>query len=148
MFQTLPKTPEFLACDFERLPFENEFDAVVFFDSLHHAVDPGAAISRAFRALKPKGWMIASEPGAGHAEHSREFAQQFDVTDRDTPPSLVLRLGLKAGFSEGRIFPHAELLGPSLYRRNSGLLSRVDGLLRAVFHTVMARRNGIIVLVK
>src|SRR5947208_2228216 len=45
--------PEFLVADSEKLPFDGEFDAVVFFDSLHHSVDEQAAVSAAYRALKP-----------------------------------------------------------------------------------------------
>ncbi len=92
--------------------------------------------------------MIASEPGVGHAVAARTFAEQFDVTDKDMPPSLVLRVGRSAVFSEGRIYPHAALLGSSLYSRERGLGSRLAGLFRSAFHTGMARRNGITVLVK
>ena len=148
LFQVAPRKPDFVICDYERLPFTDEFDAVVFFDSLHHALDLEGAIAGAFRALKTGGKLIASEPGVGHAAAAREVVEQYDVTDRDTPPSLTLSLGLKAGFSKGRIFPHAALVGRSLYQDRPGLLGHIVPVGLAAFHTTLARRNGIIVLVK
>src|SRR5262249_45304391 len=37
----------FVVSDYEELPFANEFDAVVFYDSLHHAIDEGLAVRKA-----------------------------------------------------------------------------------------------------
>ena len=51
MFHTLQKPPVFIPSDFEQLPFEGEFDAAVFFDSLHHSIDMPLAIRQVFRAL-------------------------------------------------------------------------------------------------
>jgi SAM-dependent methyltransferase len=144
MFHTLPQPPEFLRADYEDMPFAEEFDAVVFFDSLHHALDLPAVVRRAFHALKPNGVMVASEPGVGHAKQSRGFMREWGVTDRDTPPSLVLAQGREAGFSRGYVYPHAELLGPSLYRPGAW----PGRILRILHHTIRARRNGIAVLVK
>jgi SAM-dependent methyltransferase len=148
LFQTTPCKPDFIICDYERLPFANQFDAVVFFDSLHHAVDLDGAITGALAALKAGGRLIASEPGVGHASASRQVVEEYDVTDKDTPPSLTLRLGLKAGFSTGEIYPHAALIGRSLYRKPTGLLGWIAPLARAALQATLARRNGIIVLVK
>jgi SAM-dependent methyltransferase len=148
VFRDLPKPPSYVVSDFEHLAFENEFGAVIFFDSLHHALDPRLAISRAFRALKPGGMMIASEPGSGHAKYAKEFAEKWGVTDKDTPPSLVGALGRAAGFSAVRTYPHAETLGPALYQSASGTMAWLGRLLRIVHHTALARRNGLIVLVK
>jgi SAM-dependent methyltransferase len=148
LFRTTPHKPDFVICDYERLPFTNEFDSVVFFDSLHHAIDLDGAIAGALGALKTGGRLIASEPGVGHTAASREVVEQYDVTDRDTPPFLTLRLGLKAGFSKGYIYPHAALIGRSLYRRQTSRLGGIEALARAAAHTTLARRNGIIMLVK
>lgn len=148
MFRTLPNSPAFIASDFEELPFESEFDAAVFFDSLHHAIDMPRAISRVFRALKPGGLMIASEPGVGHARAASQFSQTWDVTDQDAPPELILKLSREAGFSAGKVFPHAEWLGPSLYDRRSGLWKRFRQLAGAVRCVVRANRSGIALLVK
>lgn len=148
MFRDLPLPPVFVQSDFEQLPFANEFDAVVFFDSLHHSTDIQAAIRTAFRALKKGGMLIASEPGKGHAAKSREFMKKWDVTDTDTPPSLVRSLGRAAGFSAGYVYPHAETLGPALYRSSPRPFAWLGRLLRIFYHICLARRNGLVMLVK
>jgi len=146
LFSALAQAPQFVEGDFERSTFRNEFNAIIFFDSLHHSVDLRLAIGKAFEALKPGGIMIASEPGVGHAEDSREFAEKWGVTDRDAPPSLTLALGRAAGFAAGRIRPHAELLGPALYQRKA--IAWPPQLIRLFYHMAFARRNGIVVLEK
>lgn len=118
MFRNGP-APVFVVADSESLSFHDEFDAVVFFDSLHHAVDETATLATltaAFRALKRGGVCIALEPGRGHARKSRAVDAQFDVTDRDMPPSRVCRAGRRAGFSRTRILPAPQHLGKALYR--------------------------------
>src|SRR6266480_385823 len=58
---------QFLTADYEGLDLSESFDAVIFFDSLHHAVDERAALACAFRALKRGGMCVASEPGYRHS---------------------------------------------------------------------------------
>src|SRR5262249_27796549 len=58
---------QYLVQDAETIAFLDEFDAVVFFDALHHSLDEGKALAAAFRALKSPGICITSEPGRGHA---------------------------------------------------------------------------------
>ncbi len=112
--------PTFLVADSEALPFEAEFDVVLFYESLHHSVDEQAAIACAYRALKPGGRCIASETGPGHARKSREVVRQFDVTDKDMPPRLIRRLGRRAGFQRTAIYPRADEVGRYLYQRPAG----------------------------
>ena len=107
--------PSFAVADTEALPYDAEFDAVVFFDSLHHATDEAAAMRGAFRALRRGGVCIALEPGRGHAEKSRMVDETYDVTDKDMPPSRIVRLGRAAGFSRSRIAPAPQQLGKALY---------------------------------
>ena len=57
--------PTFLASPVEALPFDSEFDAAIFFDSLHHVPDEVAAIASVARARKPGGVWLTSEPGRG-----------------------------------------------------------------------------------
>jgi SAM-dependent methyltransferase len=109
------RAPRFDVADLEQLPFDREFDAVVFFDALHHAVDEAAAIAGAFRALKPGGVCVALEPGRGHARKSRAIDAAFDVTDKDMPPSRVCRIGRRVGFASARSLPAPQHLGRALY---------------------------------
>jgi SAM-dependent methyltransferase len=107
--------PTFRVADVEDLPFENEFDVVLFFDALHHAVDEQGAIDSAYRALKPGGVCITSETGPGHARKSREVVERFGVTEKDMPPTLIRRLGGKAGFRRVAFYPRADEIGKYLY---------------------------------
>lgn len=108
--------PAFTVADSESLPFHEEFDAVVFFDSLHHAIDETQALKCAFTALKPGGVCIALEPGRGHARKSRAIDAEYDITDKDMPPSQVCRAGRRVGFSRTRVVPAPQHLGKALYR--------------------------------
>ena len=107
--------PRFIVADSESLAFDAEFDAVVFFDSLHHALDEHAALRSAYRALKPGGVAVALEPGRGHRRASRAVDAAFDVTDKDMPPSHVCRVGRRAGFRRCRAVPAPQHLGKALY---------------------------------
>lgn len=124
------KRPTFQVADVEKLSFRDEFDAVVFFESLHHAVDEKAALESAFRALKPGGVCLVSEPGVGHHKRSREIIEQYDVTEKDMPPRLVIRHARAIGFRKWRTFPRADHLGRFLFQPRWQALGRLSGLLR------------------
>src|SRR5262249_11121326 len=104
-------SPSFVVADTEALTFDGEFDAVVFFDSLHRAIDGRAALAGAYRALRRGGMCVALEPGRGHAKKSREIDREFDVTDKDMPPSRICRLGRAVGFTRTRVAPAPQQLG-------------------------------------
>jgi SAM-dependent methyltransferase len=123
-------TPEFLVADSEALEFESEFDVVIYFDSLHHAIDEFAALRCAYQALRPGGICIALEPGRGHHQKSREIEAEHDVTEKDMPPSYIERLGRQAGFTGCRVFPAPQYLGKALYanHRLAGWRGRLLGI--------------------
>ena len=112
------RPPRFVVSDYESLAFLEEFDAALFYDSLHHAVDPHAAMASAFRALKPGGILVTLEPGAGHAasEAARNAIAAFDVTERDMPPRLVGALGREIGFREVVVYPMPKALAQLQYQ--------------------------------
>jgi SAM-dependent methyltransferase len=108
----------FRIADYETLPFANEFDAVVFYDALHHAVDERLALRAAYEALRAGGLCIASEPGEGHsqAEGSRRAVERFGVTEKDMPPHHIVAVGREIGFRSWETFPypHVNHLRPYL----------------------------------
>jgi SAM-dependent methyltransferase len=108
--------PRFVVGEVESMRFEAEFDAVLFFDSLHHAVDEEAALRSVHRALRPGGVCITSEPGRGHAEASRHAVDEYGVTERDMPARHIAAVGRRVGFSRTAILPRADKLGDRLYR--------------------------------
>jgi SAM-dependent methyltransferase len=150
-------TPRFVVADLEELPFENEFDAVLFFDSLHHAVDEQKAMNSAFRALKPGGRCITSEPAKGHAAKSVETIERFDVTEKDMPPTYVRKLGKRAGFRRSKVYPRPDEIGKFQFvcpQPNEPFRVRLfkrwpfNLLAQALFTTIWKRSYGIVVLEK
>jgi SAM-dependent methyltransferase len=110
----------FVVCDYEELPFDREFDGAVFYDALHHAVDEAAALAGAFRALRPGGVCVTSEPGEGHHISPEALAavRRYNVTEKEMPPRRIIELGRAAGFTGFRVYPHAFDVHHNLYRRN------------------------------
>jgi SAM-dependent methyltransferase len=116
---------QFRVADTESLPFDGEFDVVLFFDSLHHSIDERKAIESAFRALKPGGVCITSEPGSGHAERSKSIAKKFDTTEKDMPTRYIRKLARETGFQRCSIFPRFDIFGQVLIpERPSNRLKR------------------------
>lgn len=146
---------QFVAADYESLSFREEFDVVVFFDCLHHAVDEVSALQSAWRALKPDGICITSEPGLGHARRSAAVMAEFGTTERDMHPAKIIRSGKKAGFREFSVHPHASYLYIALYRQTAnsrlGKLLRIPGMrtLVGLFTVLLSKHQaGIVVLRK
>ena len=146
---------QFVAADYESLSFREEFDVVVFFDCLHHAVDEVSALQSAWRALKPGGICITSEPGLGHARRSAAVMAEFGTTERDMHPVKIIRSGKKAGFREFSVHPHASYLYIALYRQTAnsrlGKLLRIPGMrtLVGLFTVLLSKHQaGIVVLRK
>ena len=101
----------FVVADYEDLQFLEEFDAVVFYDSLHHAVDEELALRKAYQALRPGGVCLASEPGEGHSlsEAAVRAVERFDVTEKDMPPRYIMEIGRRCGFRDLASAPPANL---------------------------------------
>ncbi|TWI48462.1 methyltransferase family protein [Pseudoduganella flava] len=146
---------DFVSGDYESLTFNEEFDVVVFFDCLHHAVDEVGALRSAYRALKPGGICITSEPGRGHERRSRAVMEEFGVTERDMHPAKIIRAAKKVGFRSFSVHPHASYLYISLYRQDQrgllGKLFRIPGMrtLVGLFTVLLSKHQaGITVLRK
>jgi SAM-dependent methyltransferase len=144
--------PEFVVADSEHLPFEGAFDAVVFFDSLHHSIDEQAAVNSAYRALKPGGVLIASETPPGHHAEAQQVAERYDVTEKDMPPRLVVRLGRRAGFRKWRVYPRPDEFGRFMFScrravptwRSRLMTTRpFNWLMTLALCTVLRRKYGI-----
>jgi SAM-dependent methyltransferase len=149
------KNLDFVVADYEGLSFSNEFDIAVFFDCLHHSLDEAKALDSAYRALKPGGICITSEPGLGHARRSKAIMAEYGTTERDMDPGRIIRAGKKCGFKPLGVHPHASELYISLYRMHHpgrfNRLMRIPGLrsLAALFSILVHRRiAGIVVLQK
>jgi len=108
---------EFVISDYEKMNYKNEFDCVLFYDALHHAVDEALALRMAFQALKPGGSCVTSEPGEGHTHspEALEAVEKFNVTEKDMPAEKIIEIGKKIGFNKFRIYPNAVFVGMTLF---------------------------------
>lgn len=149
--------PRFEVASGEDLPFRSEFDAVVYFDALHHVDDEAAAIRSAHRALRPGGVLITSEPGRGHHDASHHTVSTFGVTEKDMPARHIARLARDAGFASVKLHPRADELGRAIYTGYDGpsALRRWAGQTVGAKAALAVRRilwnrldNGIVVCTK
>jgi SAM-dependent methyltransferase len=151
---------DFVGGDYEHLPFDGEFDAALFYDSLHHCDDEEAALRAVYRALKPGGVLVTHEPGEGHAAHpaSVRAMQMFGVNERDMPPWRIIAAARKAGFRGSRVMPmpatlHQIYYGTDLEERGGlvALLHRLRLAQPLLMLRLMLRANrlgSIVVLTK
>jgi len=84
----------FFIKDYENISFNNEFDCVIFFDSLHHSDNEKKAIENAYNALRPGGVCLISEPGRGHknTKTAIDVMEKYGVNEKDMPPNLLLKI--------------------------------------------------------
>ena len=151
---------EFAVADYESMSYTEEFDGVLFFDSLHHAEDEGEALRCAFQALRRGGVCVTSEPGIGHHEtaESQRAIEDFGVNEKEMPPWKITRLGRLAGFREMRTYAHQGQifsllnLPPSPERKGLiGLVARTRPLRPVLAFLLMAflkRWSGVVVLTR
>lgn len=147
---------EFICSDFESMTYQDEFDAVIFYSSLHHSEDELSAIASAYKALKSGGVLLAIEPGLGHEENSQEVIEKYDVGDRDMPPSLITRRGKEVGFCSFKTYPHPSHLMKIFYGRVPHgtfrqRLWKIPGLKYLVLIVLMIyhkQDNGVVVMHK
>jgi len=70
---------------FNSLPLENEIDLVVSIGALHHSENLFVTMREAFKALKPGGWLVASEPVYPDTETNKQLLARYKKED---PASL------------------------------------------------------------
>jgi SAM-dependent methyltransferase len=106
----------FFVGDFENMPLQKEFDALLSFSSLHHCDNLTLALTGCKKALKRNGILILMEPGEGHSESesSRKCASEFGVTERSLPPKLLRSTLYSLGYSEVQFFPWLGLFSSAL----------------------------------
>ena len=150
-------TVRFAIGDYEEVT-GGEFDAVVFYDALHHAEEESKAIMAAYAALRPGGALFAFEPGEGHGASagSRRAVADYAVHEKDMPPRHIIALGRKAGFTRSVVLPSPHEVTRTVYRRDFHRqptrprlwAERLWGYLRAMQKFGSQRRGGLTILWK
>ena len=107
------------------LPFSNDsFEAVIFFDALHHMESFPKVFRQVFRVLKTGGRVICVEPGAIHSKSPEtvSFLKQNQMQlgpgwiERDIVLGEVEKELRSAGFSQGlRIIPKIHPINHPVY---------------------------------
>ncbi|MFX1282112.1 MAG: class I SAM-dependent methyltransferase [Promethearchaeota archaeon] len=122
----------FTASDFENMDFKNEYDCAVFYDALHHAEDEKAALRMTYKALKPSGFRIISEPGKGHSKRAKSIrtTEKYNVTEKDMPLSKIIKTGKEAGFKKFKVHPPPYPLNLALYANLDDDMRFLKGYLR------------------
>lgn len=148
----------FVACDYEGMDFDSEFDCAVFLDSLHHSINEEDAIRKVYKALKPGGICVTSEPGIGHAHRPKSIdaVRKYNTTERDMPPGRIIKAGRKAGFRVQGVYPHTMHIEKTIYsgRTDRGWVNKLFRWplirpLTAIFvMTLYKRCTGIVVMIK
>lgn len=151
---------KYLLSDYENLNYDSEFDVVIFFASLHHATDEKQAIKTAYNALKNGGVLITFEPGMGHEEHpnTKKEIEKFGVTEKDMPPSYIIKMGQEIGFKNYKFYPQVMLLNNPksiITTKQKRKLKNLFGLISTKYNTIYNYQvtysldsSGIVVLTK
>ena len=109
---------EFLVADYEEFATTEPCDYALFYDSLHHAEDEGAALRCAYRSLRAGGMLIAFEPGRGHSKkpNSVRAVAEYGVHEKEMPADYIVKLGREAGFRRHLVMPRPHQVSRLLYR--------------------------------
>ena len=70
---------------FNSLPIENEIDLLISIGALHHSENLFVTLTECFKALKPGGWLVASEPTYPDTETNQQINARYKKED---PASL------------------------------------------------------------
>jgi 2-polyprenyl-3-methyl-5-hydroxy-6-metoxy-1,4-benzoquinol methylase len=140
----------FVCSDYDGLKFDEEFDAAIFFDSLHHSDDELLPLQKAFQALKPGGLIVLNEPGKGHSKSpsSIEAVQKYGVSERDMPPKISRKALARSGFVDIHTYAYPALINRIAYKNRSTKaymnLSIIRGILLLLLATVLKRDHGLV----
>jgi len=141
--RTVPERRDirFEVADYEGIPDLGSFDAVLFFDSLHHAEDERSALAAALAALSPGGIVVLSEPGVGHhlSADALRATEEFGVTEKEMPPSYIISLARQVGFARGRAMPYPFEIADLLDQARESTTLRSGGLSNMTLRSVARR---------
>jgi len=150
------KNLTFECADYDKIKYNNEFDVVVFFDSLHHSDDESIALLAAYKTLKPGGVIVLCEPGKGHSKSPTSISAvaQYGVSERDMPPKISKLSLKKAGFRNIKVYAYPAISHRIAYKQFEGSKKKYinSGALRGMIllglNTVLKNNHGIVIATK
>lgn len=105
LFEREPSTnwsldPQFVSYDGHTLPLDDATcDCVVVFDAFHHIPNQRAVLEEMHRILRPRGIVVMSEPGVGHADTPASIAErQTGVLENELVVADIAALAEGTGF--------------------------------------------------
>lgn len=129
-YHSLEGKINYYVMDYENLQFNNKFDIVIFYDSLHHAEDEFIALKSAYNALVPGGYVITLEPGIGHSitKTSRDAVKLYNVNEKDMPPAKIVSIAKKIGFRKFRMYNSPDVIFNLFYQEKENLVKKLKNL--------------------
>ena len=107
LFEREPSTnwslePRFVPYDGRTLPLDDAMcDCVVVYDAFHHIPNQRAMLAEMHRILRPRGMVVMSEPGVGHADTPASIAEaETGVLENELIVADVAALAEAVGFHE------------------------------------------------
>ncbi len=107
LFEREPSTnwsldPRFVSYDGHTLPLEDAMcDCVVVYDAFHHIPNQRALLTEMHRILRPRGMVVMSEPGVGHADTPASIAErETGVLENELVVADIAALAEAVGFTD------------------------------------------------
>jgi 2-polyprenyl-3-methyl-5-hydroxy-6-metoxy-1,4-benzoquinol methylase len=124
---------EYIVSDYENLNFKEEFDCVVFYDSLHHAENEYLALFQAYKALKYGGVCITCEPGDFHSVSpaSKKAVAMYNVEEKNMPARKIINMAKKIGFRRYEIYINPEIF-LLIYDSNINFIKKLKRILKFI----------------
>jgi 2-polyprenyl-3-methyl-5-hydroxy-6-metoxy-1,4-benzoquinol methylase len=133
---------DFITGDYEFCAFNQKYDAAVFYDCLHHALDETAALKCAYNALKEGGRLIVVEPGAGHGttQQAMETHRKYGTTERPMPPQKTMPILRELGFKNIRALSKLKMLNNARQQNSAIRQLMVSIVSRVAYGVVVAEK--------
>ena len=97
--------PRFVPYDGHTLPLDDATaDCIVVYDAFHHIPNQHALLTEMHRILRPRGMVVMSEPGVGHADKPASIAErETGVLENELVVADIAALAGAVGFRDTRL---------------------------------------------
>lgn len=109
------KNIEFSVIDNEKIDFQEKFDFVLIYDTLHHCPDDKKVLKNCYKALKKGGHILVVEPNSYHGKdpEAQKIAKYYGTLEKGFKPGYLINNLKKIGFTDlKRYYCNAMLTRP------------------------------------